>query len=831
MRAARLLMLLVALLTISVAAGSARSADTGPSGLHGFLLRADEPQKTSFSRTPSFAWNPVPGALHYEFQLSLSDTFRDNSVIYDDQQALTPVEAPPVTLPWITGTPYALYARVRAVMPDGSTPWSTNFGFDMVPPPPPTPLSSYPGLLRWTPIEGAAGYQVWLIDAHKTEFSATNTLDEREFYTFHQTANWMGTVRWRIRALRALVTLNGSAALNSIPAVTYGAWSPIYTSTNPAFNTPVANAVPLTCPSTTPSCIRLVGTVSDVFSDGTSGSPAHRLMPGFLWTGNQTNDGKTVELYRMYVFTDKQCLNRVYTSAVIGSQAYAPRPMGPLALPASPAGVAAARSAYLGDGVEPASYTYDGDTITTSESAPDAGPTTSVPGAPGDATATAPAGTDSSSSSSAAPVSGGGGVTVNGRTGAPTDLWDTNWPSSGYYWTVVGVIAGSQGAVSTSVGAAGVTAAATTLPLQDTSGLNPGDVITIGTGPTLESATITAISGATVTLAAALKFGHGFGEPVVRSSGGFVYQDAELPQDVCAAGRVMRFGKESEPSLVAGGQLFATGLSSDGRLTSALHTTSFYGQPLVSWTPALGAEVYEVQWSKTSYPFNPETTSTGTPGILTSSTSVVLPVTPGTWYYRVRGFDYSLPTGAQQMSWSDPVKLVVAAPKFSIVGAKTSAPKKAKAPKKTATASMSGLHSFSGTGFSMGVPTGWTKQTLKDSVATFIYMNKSTGTNVVEVTASGRGGRPMAQWETDLKLELASSAGVAPTANLVTLPAGKAVKLTATHTANGVKLVQVQYVVDGGATAYTFTFTTTAARLAADAPTFAKMIATLKLTA
>ena len=51
------------------------------------------------------------------------------------------------------------------------------------------------------------------------------------------------------------------------------------------------------------------------------------------------------------------------------------------------------------------------------------------------------------------------------------------------------------------------------------------------------------------------------------------------------------------------------------------------------------------------------------------------------------------------------------------------------------------------------------------------------------------------------------------------------------HAANGVKLVQVQYVVDGGATAYTFTFTTTAGRYAADAPTFAKMIATLKLAA
>ncbi|HEX3056938.1 MAG TPA: hypothetical protein VHP82_12455, partial [Gaiellaceae bacterium] len=315
MRTARLLMLLAVLLTLAVAAGSARSADIGPTGLHGFLLRADEPARTSFPRTPSFAWNPVPGALHYEFQLSLSTAFRDNSVIYADANATTPVEAPPITLPWITGSPHALYARVRAVTADGTTPWSENFGFDMVPPPPPTPLSSYPGLLRWTPVEGAAGYQIWLIDAHKMENSVTNTLDEREFYTFHLTPNWIGSVRWRIRALRDDATIGSSTRLNSIPAVTYGAWSPIYTSTNPGV---------------TSGAIKLVGTVSDIFSNGSPGSPAHRLMPGFLWTGNQTIDGKAVELYRMYIFTDKQCLNRVYTSAVIGSPAYAPRPFGPL---------------------------------------------------------------------------------------------------------------------------------------------------------------------------------------------------------------------------------------------------------------------------------------------------------------------------------------------------------------------------------------------------------------------------------------------------------------------------------------------------------------------
>ena len=808
MRTARLLALLAALLSLAVAAGNARSAESAPIGLHGFLLRADEPQKTSFSRTPSFAWSPVPGALHYEFQLSTSDAFRDNSVIYADYSAPTPVEAPPITLPWITGSPHALYARVRAVTADGDTPWSANFGFDMVPPAPPTPLQSYPGMLRWTPVEGAAGYQVWLVDAHKKEQSVTNSLDEREFYTFHSTSSWTNVVRWRIRALREDGTIAGTR-VNGIPAVTYGPWSPIYTSTNPAF---------------TGGAITLVGTVSDVFSNGAANSPAHRLMPGFLWTGNKAIDGTSTELYRVYIYTDKQCINRVFTSAVIGSPAYAPRPFGPLALPATPGGVVGARSQYLLDGTEPPAFTYDGESITTSESAQAATPTTSVPGAPG-------ADTTNAGSSPAAPSSSSGtgssGFSSTGNTGAPIDLWDTNWPQSGYYWTVVAVGAVSPNALYTNVGAAGAKAADTSLPLANGGGFNPGDTITIGAGATQEAGTIVGVSGDTVTLATGLKFGHGGGESVVRSGGALQYQDLELPQDVCAAGRVMRFGKESEPSLVSSGELFATGLSSEGRLTSAVHTTAFYGEPLVSWTPALGAEAYEVQWSKQQYPFTPVTLATGSNGIITGATSIVFPheLGPGTWWYRVRGFDYSLPTGAQQMSWSDPAQLVVAKPKFSIVPIKTTA-KKASAPKLA-----TGLTSRSGTGFTLGVPTRWARISLKDSVASFLYRDPATHTNVVEVTSSGRGARSYTQWAADLKLELAAGAGARPTTSIVTLTAGKAVRLTLTRASNGLEITQVQYVVDGGASAYAFTFTTTAAHVRADLPTFAKMIASLRLAA
>ena len=60
-------------------------------------------------------------------------------------------------LPWITGNPHALFARVRGITASATTPWSNPFGFDMAPGPAPKPLPSEPGLLRWSPVEGADG--------------------------------------------------------------------------------------------------------------------------------------------------------------------------------------------------------------------------------------------------------------------------------------------------------------------------------------------------------------------------------------------------------------------------------------------------------------------------------------------------------------------------------------------------------------------------------------------------------------------------------------------------------------------------------------------------
>ena len=88
---------------------------------------------------------------------------------------------------------------------------------------------------------------------------------------------------------------------------------------------------------------------------------------------------------------------------------------------------------------------------------------------------------------------------------------------------------------------------------------------------------------------------------------------------------------------------------------------SFYGSPLAAWLPALGADQYQVQWSKSRYPWRKEGEK------LTYATSALLPLSPGRWFYRVRGINFSLPGTARAMTWSAPVGLRVTKPTFAIV--------------------------------------------------------------------------------------------------------------------------------------------------------------------
>jgi hypothetical protein len=68
-----------------------------------------------------------------------------------------------------------------------------------------------------------------------------------------------------------------------------------------------------------------------------------------------------------------------------------------------------------------------------------------------------------------------------------------------------------------------------------------------------------------------------------------------------------------------------------------------------------------VQWSHTRYPWRTAGSQE------TWGTSATLPLTPGTWFYRVRGLDALMIGSKPQLSRSAPVKLVVTKPRFRVV--------------------------------------------------------------------------------------------------------------------------------------------------------------------
>jgi hypothetical protein len=144
------------------------------------------------------------------------------------------------------------------------------------------------------------------------------------------------------------------------------------------------------------------------------------------------------------------------------------------------------------------------------------------------------------------------------------------------------------------------------------------------------------------------------------------YHDTAVAQDQCESGLGMSFGKVSQPVVAAASNTpWVSGLAANGRVVaSAAKVPAVHDSPLVAWQPAVGATTYEVQLSRKKYPWA-TTWSTTTP-----ATSIVLPLGKsqvGTWWYRIRGINPALPAGAQEMSWSTPVRLRVTGDSFVVV--------------------------------------------------------------------------------------------------------------------------------------------------------------------
>jgi hypothetical protein len=632
-------------------AGSAQggtSASAPPQGLKAFLRSVSEPAGHAFPRTPSFAWTPVRGAIRYEFELAKSPDFNEGSVFWANAAVKTPVVAPPVALPWLTGKPYGVYAHVRAITSKGASPWGEAYGFNVKASETPTKeMQQFPGMVRWTRVDGATSYHVWFTDIPKQIETKTNVADEREYYDFHQDIGLYGVVHWRVRAVRHLY---GNIP-NGLPAVSYGPWSEEFTNVNP----------PL---SLTP--LKTVAAVSDSIS--TASEPtAHKLTPGIAWTGTQTASGVHYELYRPYMFSDDDCVNVVYRGAIVGSPAYAPRSSEFPDLPHTDITLAAARTGWLlKPGTEGGAFMADTSSVQATELDP-------APPAPTDGSGSAgggasPAGGDPETQVPASnPQSG---IPRPPKvSGAPISLWDSGWPNGRFYWTVVPVEIVFKPASTTQLSVA-VSKGAKTLPVRGTEGFAPGLFIDLGEGASYEEAVILTVTATTITIETPLQFSHPANLDVHGQSTTVEYHERELPQDACQRhARISSFGKTSAPSLAAGSTPYVSGLSPAGRLVPAAGAKpSFYGSPLVAWEPALGADEYQVQWSKTQYPWNPVDALTGKPRQkLTYGTSALLPLTPGTWWYRVRGLDFFLPGTGRAMSWSPPIAVVVAKPKFRVV--------------------------------------------------------------------------------------------------------------------------------------------------------------------
>ena len=148
----------------------------------------------------------------------------------------------------------------------------------------------------------------------------------------------------------------------------------------------------------------------------------------------------------------------------------------------------------------------------------------------------------------------------------------------------------------------------------------------------------------------------------VDEGGAFSYYDAESPQDACESGRVASFGKESRPAITGAGTPFVSGLSPKGRLLAqAGRRPVVYSTPLVAWRPVIGATGYEVQWSRSKYPWRARGS------VLTYATSSALQLGSGIWYYRVRGLN-AAQVGTPVMTWSAPIAVKVVRPTFQIRG-------------------------------------------------------------------------------------------------------------------------------------------------------------------
>jgi len=265
-----------------------------PAGLVSFELRPGDRTAPvpSFSLTPAFAWRPVRGAAHYQFELSTSEGFQaSNGVVWSSNTLGSPAAAVPISLPWLGRD--RLYWRVRAFGGKSVSGWSSAGRFRMQAGGVPTRLAGGPGYIRWSSVAGVTGYEVSFLNLGKVVATVTTVADLRDYYRKNAPANAV----WRVRTVRRLAGSNE----RRLPVVSYGLWSDTYTS---------------------PVGVNAVQSLKTVAEGAPASTPLaeRKLVPVFLFP---TVDA--TELHHLYVATDETCKKLVFNSAVVRGSAFAPR--------------------------------------------------------------------------------------------------------------------------------------------------------------------------------------------------------------------------------------------------------------------------------------------------------------------------------------------------------------------------------------------------------------------------------------------------------------------------------------------------------------------------
>ena len=264
----------------------------------------------TFSRTPAFAWNPVRGASCYEFELATSRTFDGSSVFWSNVsigalgQALQSSEdQAPATDPASESTrgratpeikthctdpdpggvgqsrpPVVHGQAVRALRARprrharGATAWSKPFGFNVR-----WEDTRFrrrePGLVRWTPVEGATAYDVWYPvrrqghqDAHERRRPARAVLVPP---------------RGQLVADRSLARPPGAAGRRSPPQ-------------RPVLPSRTGRGAPYATPNPVWSTGKLH--VGSAVSDVSTGSrPPHQLMPAMTFGGDPVSTATSTD--------------------------------------------------------------------------------------------------------------------------------------------------------------------------------------------------------------------------------------------------------------------------------------------------------------------------------------------------------------------------------------------------------------------------------------------------------------------------------------------------------------------------------------------------------